>query len=87
MVDLAGNVGTSAISTMMVDPNAGYLGSQPLFDLAEGVSYGTLFSTPQGIESEALPGDRSQSHPLLPGLAGTHNALAGKHGPAEPGHR
>jgi len=43
--DVAGNVGVSATSSMVVDPNAGYDGSQPLLDLAYGLKYGTPVET------------------------------------------
>ncbi|HVS34836.1 MAG TPA: Ig-like domain-containing protein, partial [Gemmataceae bacterium] len=44
--DGVGNEGDSAISTMIVNPNMGFIGSQPLLDLAYGVSYGTAIPIP-----------------------------------------
>src|SRR5262249_51767324 len=45
VTDTAGNVGISATSSMVVNPNAGYDGSQPLLDLAYGLKYGTPVQT------------------------------------------
>jgi subtilisin family serine protease len=46
VADSFGDVGVSADALMTVDPNSGFVGSQPLLDLAYGVPYGTPI--PQG---------------------------------------
>jgi subtilisin family serine protease len=46
VIDAGGNVGVSADATMTVDLNSGFVGSEPLLDLAYGVPYGTPI--PQG---------------------------------------
>ena len=52
--DRAGNDGVSATATMIVDPNAGLVHSQPLLDLANGLKYGTPVPTP-GANQPTMP--------------------------------
>jgi hypothetical protein len=62
--DLAGNETTSAVVTMQIDPNAGFIGSQALLDLAQGLPYGESGMTgpifkhefPDAAPPPALPG-------------------------------
>jgi hypothetical protein len=63
--DSAGNEGISSIATMNVNTNAGYLASEPLFDLAYGFPYGTSFATPNG-EQVVLRPDEIAQYGLVP---------------------
>ena len=47
VTDLTGDVGVSATATVVADPTAGVVGSEPLLDLAYNVPYGTDV-TPNG---------------------------------------
>ena len=49
VADAEGNVGVSANATMVVDPYSGFVGSEPLLDLAYGLPYGTIVP-PGGLQ-------------------------------------
>jgi hypothetical protein len=46
VADAGGNVGVSTDAIMVVDPSAGFVGSEPLLDLAYGLPYGTPVPPP-----------------------------------------
>jgi hypothetical protein len=66
--DPAGNEGVSATQTMIVSPNSGYVGSQPLLDLANGLPYGTPVWTPADAPPVSVPAGATM--PVPPGGQG-----------------
>jgi uncharacterized repeat protein (TIGR01451 family) len=55
----------SGMRDLMRNGNAGFVGSQPLYDLAVGVPYGTTFNTPQGPVAVPRPEQRATATPVL----------------------
>ncbi len=83
VADLAGNVGVSATSSMVVDPNAGYDGSQALLNLALGQKYGTPIQTPNTNWGAAMPGTPQPDMPNPPAPASPPSAPLAP--PTQPG--
>jgi hypothetical protein len=65
--DLAGNVG-AATATMVVNPSQGYVGSQPLLDLAYGDKYGTAIPMPGDPAGPTMNTPPGWTLPAMPGM-------------------
>lgn len=90
--DLAGNEGVSAVATMQVDPNAGFIGSQTLLLLANNPQlWSSDFwdlihtpSTPASTSPDAPSDDGMSTMPGMTGMPGSNNPVYSLFDPSSP---